>query len=134
MFRIAHLAIFAALAAVSCTDGALRHEMRHMPQDGWRRQDTVTFLIDSAEAGARLSVCIRADRTMPYDTLWLRLGADTLAVPSSAFKGQGLRQCEYPAGIARPGRLSIIHLMRRAPLPGVREVGIKTTSFESLAK
>lgn len=114
------------MMAACMPQGVVRHDMQALPEEGWRRQDTVSFDIDSTHAGCELRLCLRVNSaTLPYDTIYLRVDGDTLTVPIKSMAGTSLKQGELTLGTAHPGRYDIIHLMRRDPLPGVHEVGIK---------
>ena len=120
------LLLFLSLWLAACVpSGVVLQDMRHVQGDEWRRDDHMTFVLDSAAEGHQLWVMARVNGRFYYDTLWLKVGRDTIGIPATAMRGKSLRQGEWRVGRAHSGKLTIMHLMHSNPLPGVTEVGVK---------
>ncbi|MGN1256015.1 MAG: hypothetical protein ACI4UA_02500, partial [Bacteroidaceae bacterium] len=123
-----------------------------LSQQGWNRQDTVSFLFpDSMEREACcVEVEVRAVRSYPYADLWLALiqsdslrnvlHVDTLRIDmtddNGIFTGRGLSFLEYSSdavmlvadSAGKCSQVSICHLMNRERINGVTDVGVRVSS------
>ncbi|MCR4920960.1 MAG: gliding motility lipoprotein GldH [Bacteroidaceae bacterium] len=148
MGRLRHLILLLPILCLACSRPALVHSFLPVPEDGWRRTDTLVFPLPPAqdEAQCSLYVGLRLHNRFPLREVWLgiehRMGTDegwscdTLCLRLSDEKGrlsgQGINLLQYevaagslhmPAG--QEGELRIHHLMRCETLPDIMEVGIR---------
>lgn len=172
--RFLSLTLLALLLTACRPDVSNVSNFQSIDEEGWWREDTLTFSIDTLRPNTRYAVTLSlrtaaAPDVYPYTDLTLAvrrqfiatdsaqahfLEADslsyinslralnttdtlrlTLSTPRGDAQGRGtsLFQYDFPIGTltapasvsaAAPLTLSIHHLMRRDPLPGIRDVGI----------
>ena len=137
------------LLCMACTRHTLVHSFRAIPEEGWRRGDTLVFTLPPSpdETDYGLYIGLRLHNRFPYREIWLaveyctpgeeeRGTPDTLCFRLSDTKGnldgQGINLLQYElhAGTlhmhaGEGGQLRLHHLMRRETLPGIREVGVR---------
>lgn len=136
----------------ACERNTYFHAFLPLSQQGWNRQDTVSFLLpDSMEREeCCVEVEVRAVRSYPYADLWLALiqsdslrnvlHVDTLRMDmtdeNGIFTGHGLSFLEYSSGAVKLvadsagecSQVSICHLMNRERINGLTDVGVRVSS------
>lgn len=136
--------------AVACTQNTVYHSYRSLPEEGWRKSDTLSFQIpitDSIPVTLRLFAEIRNRTNYPYHELYLHISQnlqdsttwknDTiliqLADSTGRWTGKGwgsIYQSEIFFKSIRPlhpgnYQLRIISEMQDELLPGINDVGIR---------
>ena len=143
------LLLFIAGASGACDKQTVYHTFRSIPQEGWKRQDTLFFnvIVPDSQTYYKLTLEVRNRNTYPYQNIGLsvccdgpeatRLQADTLeavlADKEGIWKGDGwggLYQSAFPAGnirIEKPGNylFKVAYTLPDDILPGINDVGIK---------
>lgn len=141
--------LFIASALSACDKQTVYHVFQSIPQEGWKRQDTLLFnvIVPDSQTYYKLTVEVRNRNTYPYQNIGLsvcydgpevkRLPADTLEViladKEGIWKGDGwggLYQSAFSAGsvkIEKPGNylFKVAHTLPDDALPGINDVGIK---------
>ena len=137
----AYVLLMAFLLA-GCDRQTAFHAFRSLSEQGWNRQDTVSFPLSDAimdENEGVIEVEVRAVRAYPYEHVWLAvvqtdslsrvMHTDTLCIDMTDakgnFMGRGMNFLEYRSDAVHlplislvPCRqLSIFHLMSRDRLP-----------------
>ncbi|MGN0234032.1 MAG: gliding motility lipoprotein GldH [Bacteroidaceae bacterium] len=146
--------LLTALLLVGCERNTCYHTYLPLPERGWDRQDTMSFLLpDGMEReGCSIEVEVRAMRSYPYVDFWLALQqvdssrnvlhTDTLCVnmtdAGGIFTGHGMNFMEYStdavslvadsAGLCR--QLRVWHLMASERIYGITDVGLKVSARE----
>ena len=141
--------LFVAGILNACDKQTVYHAFQSIPQEGWKRQDTLFFnvSIPDSQTYYKLTIEVRNRNTYPYQNINLsvcydspevkKLQADTLkaviASEEGIWKGDGwggLYQSAFPAGsikIEKPGDylFKVAHTMHDDILPGINDIGIK---------
>lgn len=141
--------LFIVGALGACDKQTVYHAFRSVPQEGWKRQDTLFFdvAVPDSQTYYKLTVEIRNRNTYPYQNINLSVGyedpeskrvqVDTLkavlASKEGIWKGDGwggLYQSAFSAGsikIGKPGNylFKIAYTLPDEILPGINDVGIK---------
>lgn len=141
--------LFIVGALGACDKQTVYHAFQSIPQEGWKRQDTLLFnvAVPDSQTYYKLIVEIRNRSTYPYQNINLsvcydspelkKLQTDTLtavlADKEGIWKGDGwggLYQSEFPAGnikIGKPGDylFKVAYTLPDSLLPGINDVGIK---------
>lgn len=141
--------LFIAGASGACDKQTVYHAFRSIPQEGWKRQDTLFFnvIVPDSQTYYKLTLEVRNRNIYPYQNIGLsvccngpeatRLQADTLeavlADKEGIWKGDGwggLYQSAFPAGnirIEKPGNylFKVAYTLPDDILPGINDVGIK---------
>lgn len=118
-------------------------------EEGWWREDTLTFTVDTLQPATRYAVTLSlrtaaAPDVYPYTDLTLAVRHTetdtlrlTLATARGDDEGRGTSLYQYDFLIdtlsidstiispTTPLTISVFHLMRRDPLPGIRDVGVQ---------
>ena len=151
--KIKHLKYIILLFIVgslgACDKQTVYHAFRSVPQEGWKRQDTLFFdvAVPDSQTYYKLTVEIRNRNTYPYQNINLSVGyedpeskrvqVDTLkavlASKEGIWKGDGwggLYQSAFSAGSIKIGRsgnylFKIAYTLPDDILPGINDVGIK---------
>ena len=136
-----------ALAVAACGNLPTYSHYEHIDDDGWRRDDTITFTtIIHDSANYHLTLGLRATDAYPYTQLSInadiasRLSPLTshlspltidITDPEGEMQGRGttLRQYEIPLNdvvLSSNDTLtvSICHAMSRFSLPGITDIGL----------
>ncbi len=144
------LAALAALFTAACDRKTVYDRYVHTPQNGWEKNDTVTFVIDSmAQSGEYMEeIGVRTSALYPFQSLVLVVqqtvrpsgtALDTMVncklVDSNGQSqgvGIGYRQFLFPLKTVRLEagdtlHVAIRHNMKREILPGVPDIGFKMT-------
>ena len=141
--------LFIVSALGACDKQTVYHAFQSIPQEGWKRQDTLLFnvAVPDSQTYYKLIVEIRNRSTYPYQNINLsvcydspelkKLQTDTLtavlADKEGIWKGDGwggLYQSAFPAGnikIGKPGDylFKVAYTLPDSLLPGINDVGIK---------
>lgn len=141
--------LFITSALGACDKQTVYHAFRSIPQEGWKRQDTLFFnvIVPDSQTYYKLTLEVRNRNTYPYQNIGLsvccdgpeaaRLQADTLeavlADKEGIWKGDGwggLYQSAFPAGnirIEKSGNylFKVAYTLPDDILPGINDVGIK---------
>ena len=141
--------LFIVSALGACDKQTVYHAFQSIPQEGWKRQDTLLFnvAVPDSQTYYKLIVEIRNRSTYPYQNINLsvcydspelkKLQTDTLtavlADKEGIWKGDGwggLYQSAFPAGnikIGEPGDylFKVAYTLPDSLLPGINDVGIK---------
>lgn len=141
--------LFIVGALGACDKQTVYHAFRSVPQEGWKRQDTLFFdvAVPDSQTYYKLTVEIRNRNTYPYQNINLsvdyedpeskRVQVDTLkavlASKEGIWKGDGwggLYQSAFSAGSIKIGRsgnylFKIAYTLPDEILPGINDVGIK---------
>ena len=141
--------LFIVGALGACDKQTVYHAFRSVPQEGWKRQDTLFFdvAVPDSQTYYKLTVEIRTRHTYPYHNINLSIGyedpeskrvqVDTLkavlASKEGIWKGDGwggLYQSAFSAGSIKIGRsgnylFKIAYTLPDEILPGINDVGIK---------
>lgn len=141
--------LFIVGALGACDKQTVYHTFRSVPQEGWKRQDTLFFdvAVPDSQTYYKLTVEIRNRNTYPYQNINLSIGyedpeskrvqVDTLkavlASKEGIWKGDGwggLYQSAFSAGSIKIGRsgnylFKIAYTLPDEILPGINDVGIK---------
>ena len=141
--------LFIVGALGACDKQTVYHAFRSVPQEGWKRQDTLFFdvAVPDSQTYYKLTVEIRNRNTYPYQNINLSVGyedpeskrvqVDTLkavlASKEGIWKGDGwggLYQSAFSAGSIKIGRsgnylFKIAYTLPDDILPGINDVGIK---------
>lgn len=153
-------AMLAGLPVVTgCTDERQSYAFSHVAPSGWDSEDTLTMTADTLRRGGTYAVilCLRLTTTpptYPYTDITLAVTGhyaaqhhrtvtttDTLHLTLTSERGdmQGrgtsLFQFDVPFDTLRlvPGcapTFTISHLMRRDPLPGISDVGLRLVAID----
>lgn len=142
-----------AIGLAACDHMPIVSEFRELSPEGWETDDTLRFDIDSIEEAGdyALYVCLRTTVTPAYpfrsislETVRRQTGdirTDTLSlqlipekVPQTEH-GISLRQHDFPIDTLRLEKgkrisLTLRHIMRRTPLPGIRNAGIRLEKLQ----
>lgn len=142
------LVVLLSLLCMACTHHTLVHSFRSIPEEGWRRTDTLIFTLPTTldDAEYALYIDLRLHNRFPYRELWLAVEhgvagergsiCDTLCCHLSdqegKLSGQGINLLQYetragtlPLQAGRQTQIRIHHLMRRETLPYIIEVGVR---------
>lgn len=143
------LVLFIVSALSACDEQTVYHAFRSIPQEGWKRQDTLFFHVSvpDSQTSYRLTLEVRNRNTYPYQNLNLSVcytgpgvgfqPADTLETTLANQEGRwqgdgwgGLYQSAFAAGsvrIEQPGDylFKVSHTLPDEILPGINDVGIK---------
>ncbi|KAB5260074.1 gliding motility lipoprotein GldH [Bacteroides stercoris] len=141
--------LFIVSALGACDKQTVYHAFQSIPQEGWKRQDTLLFnvAVPDSQTYYNLTVETRNRSTYPYQNINLsicydspelkKLQTDTLAAvladKEGIWKGDGwggLYQSAFPAGsikIGKPGDylFKVAYTLPDSILPGINDVGIK---------
>lgn len=141
-------AVAAALSLSSCDGGVAYDEYRATPVAGWERNDTLTFDVPRLRLGGSYAqtLGLRVTGAYPFTALSLlvervvepghRVYADTIDCrlydDKGNILGRGVTTYQYAFALPplnlRAGdslRVSVRHVMKRDPLPGVSDVGYR---------
>ena len=144
------LVVLLPLLCMACTRHTLIHSFRAIPEEGWRRSDTLVFTLPPSpdDAEYALYIDLRLHNRFPYRELWLAvehhlpdsslISRDTLCYhlsdESGNLCGQGINLLQYethagtlPLRTGVETQIRIHHLMRRETLPYIMEVGVRVT-------
>ena len=144
------LVVLLPLLCMACTRHTLIHSFRAIPEEGWRRSDTLVFTLPPSpdDAEYALYIDLRLHNRFPYRELWLAvehhlpdsslISRDTLCYhlsdESGNLCGQGINLLQYetragtlPLRTGEETQIRIHHLMRRETLPYIMEVGVRVT-------
>ena len=140
------LGLILACLVTGCTIAVEHNLFRSIDPEGWRRGDTLVFMLPSSAQAQDYDVYVelRIDNSFPYRELWIGIekqaGGQTskdticfsLADEDGTLNGQGLHLLQYEehAGHIRPtndekATISIHHLMEREIIPHICEVGVR---------
>jgi gliding motility-associated lipoprotein GldH len=166
LHRAAPAALVALLTlATACRHDTPLHAFRSLPEEGWGREDTLCFEVDTVPAAGRYAVtlCLRAATApvaYPYTELLLAVMreeprradgdstaasavcCDTLRLSLTSERGDmegngtALSQLDIPLDtVTLPkgytATYRLCHLMRRDPLPGLRDIGLRLRRLNS---
>lgn len=141
------LILMVALGITACNREMVYHHYEHVPNNGWEKNDTLSFAISPmAEAGTyHEDIELRINETYPFLGLTLRVEQTvyprkesrhqtlscSLIGKSGQPKGRGISYYQYsfPLGDLQleagdSVQIRITHNMKREIMPGVTDVGI----------
>lgn len=146
-----------SLLAMACNDDRAYYHFEHIDNEGWYRNDTITFVIPPQPAGTyHTTLCLRATPTFPYTTL--TVNSETCCAAAGKPKTRKFRCHIYnnvgklngKRGVSNSElcfpmpdivlqdsesiTIKIHHLMRREPLPGITDIGIELTGAQDYAR
>lgn len=143
------LLLFIAGIMIACDKQTVYHAFQTLPQEGWKRKDTLFFHVSvpDLQAHYKLTVEVRNRNDYPYQNLFLSIGcvgpendwqsADTLQVLLADKEGiwlgdgwSGLYQSAFPVGDIKIGKagdylFKIAYTLPDHQLSGINDVGIK---------
>lgn len=141
--------LLVACGAGACDEQTACNGFRSVPQEGWRKGDSLCFGAAVADSDAlfRMVVGVRNRAGYPYRDLALRvacfspdslmIAADTLEIMLADEQGNwmghgwgGLYQQSFPAGTVRLGRAGqyvfcVSHAFPDSLLRGINDIGLK---------
>lgn len=132
----------------ACGSDSTEIGFRNIAAEGWDEADTLSFDIDSipATGGYALEICLRSTVTPPYPFREISIAVgrqwtghsqtDTVCLPThpvrseTQIRGVSLLQYDFPIDTLHLAagtklRVTLRHLMRRTPLPGIRDTGVR---------
>ncbi len=144
------LAAMTVLLTAACDRKTVYDRYIHTPQNGWEKNDTIVFAIDSlAQSGEYMEeIGVRTSTLYPFQSLVLvvqqtvrpsGIVLDTmlnckLTDGNGQSQGAGIsyRQFSFPLKTVRMEagdtlRVAVRHNMKREILPGVSDIGLKIT-------
>ena len=148
------LLVLLFLLCVSCTKKMVVHQYAHIDNDGWARNDTLSFEIPPVVANGdyALFLGMRYSNDMPYEAIWMEVetqfshprqsSLDTLCFQTAdstgmlCGKGINLKQQEvFLSSLqlkeGQHGTVKVRHIMARNLLPFVRDIGIKVVQEDT---
>jgi gliding motility-associated lipoprotein GldH len=142
------LCVLGVALLTGCEQGTVFHAYKPTPVDGWEKNDTLFFDIDSLPASGQFNFVLglRTTAAYPYQELWIvsemhltqptLVHADTikcLLVGAAGDKnGSGVNTYQYAFPFDREtlhrgqrGRISFRHIMKRESLRGIFDLGLR---------
>jgi gliding motility-associated lipoprotein GldH len=150
-----HLAACAIvlLTLMSCGQRTVLHVYKSVPLEGWEKNDSLIFPVDSLPRTCRydLSIGLRTASSYPYQEVWLIVDtrlqrpryehSDTVrcqlvnAKGDTRGRGVSISQYAFPVDSkyllrGQRGQIRVHHMMKREILPGISDVGIRMDMAE----
>ncbi len=139
-----------ALLSASCDRKTIYDNYEHTPVNGWEKNDTLTFAIDSVEQEGEYveEIGVRINGLYPFMSLSLVVQQTVLPMgktydttlncklidQNGKAKGSGISCYQYsfplkvvPLSVGDTLRVAVRHNMKREILPGVSDIGLKLT-------
>ena len=132
----------------SCDTNTPYYHYAHTPIDGWEKNDTLRYDVQSLKKGGehQITVALRLNGAYPFRKLYLimeqdiyprlQYKTDTICFDVTSkegrFTGNGISYYQYTVPVCREHfmendsiHITIRHAMKRDILPGISDIGIK---------